>query len=126
MLVLGSFGALAVVLACIGLYGVVSYSAAQRTREIGIRMALGAERRTVFAMLLGQGARLAALGIGAGLVAALAVTRVMTRFLYGVRPSDPLTFATVAFLLVAVAMLACYFPARRATRVDPMIALRHE
>jgi ABC-type antimicrobial peptide transport system permease subunit len=126
MLVLGSFGALAIVLACIGMYGVVSYSAAQRTREIGIRMALGAERRTVFAMVVGQGARLAGLGIAIGLAAALGVTRAMTRFLYGVHPTDPQTFAAVSLLLVAVALLACYLPAWRATRVDPMIALRHE
>jgi predicted permease len=126
MLLLGSFGTLAVVLACVGMYGVVSYSVAQRIREIGIRMALGAERRAIFSMVLGQGARLAGLGITIGVTAALGVTRLMTRFLYGVRPTDPLTFTGVSLLLIALALLACYLPARRATRVDPMIALRHE
>jgi len=126
MLLLASFGVLALLLASIGMYGVISYSVMQRTQEIGIRMALGAERRKVFAMVLGQGARLAGLGIAFGLVAALGLTRIMASFLFGVRPTDPLTFAAVSLLLVGIALLACYLPARRATRVDPMVALRHE
>jgi predicted permease len=126
MFLLGSFGVLAVLLASIGMYGVISYSVMQRTQEIGIRMALGAERRNVFGMVLGQGARLAGLGIVIGLAAALGVTRTMASFLYGVQPTDPLTFAAVSLLLVGIALLACYLPARRATRVDPMVALRHE
>jgi predicted permease len=123
---LGSFGVLALLLASIGMCGVISYSVLQRTQEIGIRMALGAQRRKVFGMVLGQGARLAGLGIAIGLVAALGVTRLMTNFLYGVRPTDPLTFAGVSLLLLGIALLACYLPARRATRVDPMVALKYE
>jgi predicted permease len=126
MFVLGAFGVLAMLLASIGMYGVISYSVSQRTQEIGIRMALGASRRSVFGMILGQGARLAALGIAIGFVAALAATRLMIGFLYGVQPTDPLTFAGVSLLLMAIALLACYVPAHRATRVDPMISLRYE
>jgi len=126
MLLLATFGALALLLASIGMYAVISYSVGQRTREIGIRMALGAERSNVFEMILGQGARLAGVGIATGLVAALGVTQLMASFLFGVQPTDPLTFAGVSLLLMGVALLACYVPARRATRVDPMIALRHE
>jgi predicted permease len=126
MLLLASFGVLALLLASIGMYGVISYSVMQRTQEIGIRMALGAERRSVFRMVLSQGARLAGVGIAIGLLAALGLTRVMSSFLFGVQPTDPLTFAIVSLLLVGTALLACYLPARRATRVDPMIALRHE
>jgi putative ABC transport system permease protein len=126
MLLLASFGVLALLLASTGMYGVISYSVAQRTQEIGIRMALGAERRNVFGMVLSQGARLAGLGIALGLVAALGVTRLMASFLYGVQPADPLTFAIVSLLLVGTALLACYLPARGATRVDPLVALRHE
>ncbi len=126
MVLLASFGVLALLLASIGMYGVISYSVAQRTQEMGIRMALGAERGNVFGMVLGQGARLAGLGIAIGLVAALGVTRLMADFLYGVRPADPLTFAVVSLLLAGVALFACYIPARRATRVNPMVALRYE
>src|SRR5271156_157218 len=126
MLLLTSFGGLALLLATIGMYGVISYSVAQRTQEIGIRMALGAARGNVFGMVLAQGARLAGLGIVIGLAAACAVTRLMASFLYGVQPTDPITFVAVSGLLVGVALLACYLPARRATRVDPIIALRYE
>ncbi len=126
MLVLAAFGALALIIATIGLYGVVSYNVAQRTQEIGVRMALGAERRDVLRMVFAHGTRLAVAGIAIGLVAALAVTRLMSSFLYGVRSADPLTFLGVSALLLAVAFAACYFPARRAMRVDPMVALRYE
>ena len=126
VVLVGSFGVLALVLACVGMYGVISYSVAQRTREIGVRMALGAGRGSVFGMVLGQGAWLAGLGIAIGGASALGATRMMAGYLYGVRPADPLTFLGVSLLLIAVALLACYLPARRATRVDPAIALRGE
>jgi ABC-type antimicrobial peptide transport system permease subunit len=126
MLLLSAFGALALILASIGIYGVVSYSVGQRTREIGVRMALGAQRRNVLGLVLGQGARLAGLGIAIGLVAAIGVTRLMASLLFGVAPRDPLTFFAVPVLLMAIALLACYIPARRAMRVDPMVALRSE
>jgi predicted permease len=126
MLLLASFAGLALLLASIGMYGVISYSVAQRTQEIGIRMAFGAAQRQVFRMILVQGARLAGLGLTIGLLAALAATRFLVSFLYGVQPTDPLTFMAVSALLVAIALLACYLPARRATRVDPTVALRYE
>jgi predicted permease len=126
MLLLASFGVLALLLASTGMYGVISYTVAQRTQEIGIRMALGAERHNVFGMVLSQGARLAGLGIALGLVAAFGITRLMASYLYGVQPTDPLTFGVVSLLLVGTALLACYLPARGATRVDPLVALRHE
>jgi ABC-type antimicrobial peptide transport system permease subunit len=126
MYVIGAFGALALVLASIGMYGVISYSTLQRTQEIGIRLALGAQRRSVMAMVLAHGGRLAALGIAMGLVCALALGRTLASFLYGVQPADPVTFVAVALLLSAVALLACYLPARRAMRVDPTVALRYE
>jgi predicted permease len=126
MLVFTVFAGLALLLASLGIYGVISYAVGQRTAEIGIRMALGAKRADVLGMVLTRGIKLALFGIALGLVAALAATRLMAHLLYGVSPTDPLTFAAVAAGLLAVAMTASYLPARRAARVDPMIALRHD
>ena len=126
MVLLGVFAALALALACIGIYGVIAYVVGQRTQEIGVRMALGAQRRDILNLVLGYGTRMAVAGAAAGVAAALALTRLMSNQLFGVSPHDPLTFAAVAGVLMLVALAACYVPARRAMRVDPMVALRHE
>jgi predicted permease len=126
MILLGIFAALALVLSCIGIYGVISYLAGQRTHEIGVRMALGAEPSHVRRLILVQAAKMALIGVAVGLAGSLALTRLMTKMLFGVSAYDPLTFIGVASLLIVVALAACYVPARRAMRVDPMIALRYE
>lgn len=126
MLLLTLFAAIATVLAGIGIYGVISYTAAQRTHEIGIRMALGANSRSVFVLIVGQGVLMASVGVGIGLAGAFVLTRVLKNMLFGITPTDVTTFAAVSVLLVTVALFACYIPARRAMKVDPMVALRYE
>jgi putative ABC transport system permease protein len=126
MLLLGAFAGLALLLAAIGLYSVLAYSVRRRVREIGVRMALGAQRMDVVRMILGQGVRLALIGVVIGVVASFVLTRLMASQLFQVSPTDPLTFIGVAAMLVLVAIAACYIPARRASKVDPMVALRYE
>jgi len=126
MALLGIFAGLATLLSSVGIYGVISYLAGQRTHEIGVRMALGAGRIEVLRMVLGQAGKLALLGVALGLIGSLALTHLMSSMLFGVTAHDPLTLCGVAALLMFVALAACLIPARRATRVDPMVALRYE
>jgi putative ABC transport system permease protein len=126
LVLLAAFALVALTLAGVGIHGVMAYAVLQRTREIGVRMALGAHARDVLRLVLGQGLQLTLAGLGLGLAAALALRRLLAGMLYGVEPSDPVTLAGVAVLLLAVALLACYFPTRRAVRVDPAVALRHQ
>jgi putative ABC transport system permease protein len=123
---LGIAGAMALALGMIGIYGVMSYTMSQRKREIGIRLALGAQRRDVLQMVLRQGTKLALIGVAIGIGAAFGLTRFMRSLLFGVSAHDPITFASAAALLILVALVACYIPARRAILVDPMVALRYE
>lgn len=126
VLMLGIFAAVALIVAGVGVYGVVSYAVSQRVHEFGIRVALGAGPADLVRLVLGQGMRLATLGVAVGIIGALGVTRLLKSLLYDIKPTDPLTLVIVAVVLAAVALLACYIPARRAMRVDPMVALRHE
>jgi len=126
MILLTGFAALAIMLACVGIYGVVSYLVGQRTQEIGIRMALGAQRRDIMVLVLGEGTRMALIGAALGMAASLVLTRLMAKQLFGVSAHDPLTYASVALVLMLVAVVACFVPARRAVRMDPMKSLRWE
>jgi putative ABC transport system permease protein len=126
MQVVGLFGLLAMLLAGIGIYGVMAYAVSQRTREIGIRIALGANRRAILGWVFRQGMTLIVVGVGLGLIGAFAFTRLLRSLLFGVAPTDLMTYVALAALLALVALLACYIPARRATKVDPLVALRYE
>src|SRR5262245_62050929 len=126
MQLLGAFAGLALVIATVGIYGVISYAVSQRTHEIGIRMALGAQASDVLRMALWRGMSLTIVGVALGLAAALVLTRVMKNVLFEVSATDPVTFALIALLLIAVALIASYIPARRATKVDPLLAIRHD
>jgi ABC-type antimicrobial peptide transport system permease subunit len=126
MILLSVFAALALVLVCVGIYGVISYLVGQRTHEIGVRMAMGAQRGDVLGLVIVHGVRMAPIGVAIGIAGALGLTRLMANQLFGVSSHDPLTFAGVSMLLMIVAVAACYLPAHRAMRVDPMVALRCE
>jgi len=126
MILLGIFAAFALLLSSVGIYGVISYLVGQRTQEIGIRVALGARRWDILRLVLGHSVKMAVLGVFIGLAASLVLTRVMVKMLYGVSATDPVTFLAVAVILMSVALAACYIPARRAMRVDPIVALRYE
>ena len=126
LILIGIFGAIALTLAAVGLYGVMAYSVTQRSHELGIRIAVGASPRDILRLVLGQGIRMTLLGAAFGLVASLFVTRALSSLLFGVSATDPVTFIAVPVVLALVAILACYLPARRAMRVDPIIALRYE
>ncbi len=126
VVLLGTFGTLALILAAIGLYGVLAFTVSQRTREIGIHLALGAQRLDVLAMVIRQGMLLVLIGAGLGVVGAYALTRLIQSLLFGVTATDPLTFVLVPLALGVVGFIACYIPARRATKVDPLVALRYE
>ena len=125
-LLMGIFAGIGLILVTIGVYSVIAYTTARRTHEIGIRMALGAQPQNILRLIVGQGGRMALLGIALGLMASFALTRLMVSMLFQVKPNDPLIFAAVSLLLLAVTLVACYIPARRAMRVDPMVALRYE
>jgi ABC-type antimicrobial peptide transport system permease subunit len=126
LILVGFFAAAALLLAVVGLYGVMAYAVTRRTREIGIRIALGATPAKILSLVLKQGARVTAVGVVIGVVGSFLLTRAIRSLLFGLSPTDPLTFAAVALLLIAVALLACWVPARRAAKVDPMVALRYE
>jgi putative ABC transport system permease protein len=125
-LLLGAFAVLALVLAAVGIYGVMAYGVAQRTHELAIRIALGAQHIDVFRLIVGQGMRLAVAGVAIGLAGAFALTRFLRTLLFEIEPTDPITFGGVSILLALVALLACYVPARHASRVDPIAGLRHQ
>jgi ABC-type antimicrobial peptide transport system permease subunit len=126
LVMLSISGAMALLLGAVGLYGIIAYSVSQRTREIGVRVALGAQRRDVMSLVLGEGVSLILIGLMIGLAGSLALTRFLSSLLVGVSATDPLTFSSVAVLLALIALAACYIPARRAVLVDPMVALRYE